>query len=154
MNKIYDNDMIEDAASNKTANVSFSTRCKAILSKKKKNRVAISEAASYVTAMNMHHKKFVRENECVIVASNYFGSTVKYTPESMIVQRYHKGRYFVDQDPITDFNQYVGNGVLTSYSVTIERMLMSSSPSGWQLQAAFYDDERTNDVFIHFIKTP
>jgi hypothetical protein len=152
MNKIYDNDMIEDAASNKTANVSFSTRCKAILSKKKKNRVAISEAASYVTAMNMHHKKFVRENECVIVASNYFGSTVKYTPESMIVQRYHKGRYFVDQDPITDFNQYVGNGVLTSYSVTIERMLMSSSPSGWQLQAAFYDDERTNDVFIHFIK--
>jgi hypothetical protein len=58
---------------------------------------------------------------------------------------------FADLDPILDINQYVENGVFSSYSVSIERMFMKSS-SSWQLQADNYDDNRNNDVFVRFIK--
>jgi len=73
---------------------------------------------------------------------------VFYTPEGIVTQRYHKGR--VDfEDPIMDFNSYTQNGVLTSYSVNIERMLLKDT-SKWTLQSGAY--ESRNEVFLHFVK--
>jgi len=151
MTKIFANELINDAASNKTAKLSLQARCSALLSKKKKNRVSISELATYATGQNMWHKRVARENALTIVAKNFLGNDVTYTPVSIITQTYHKGRISGGDDPAMDINQYIQNGVFTSYSVILERMFMNPTQQ-WELQSATYDDKPNNEVFIHFVK--
>jgi hypothetical protein len=149
MNSINNKQDNDNAACNKTAlkTNTFRAKCSALISRKKKNRIAISDAASYATCQNMWHKRVAQETNVTIVAKGFLGNDVCYTPQSIVTQRYHKGR--VDEDPVMDFNQYTQNGVFTSYSVNIEREFFKNI-NKWKLQSATY--ETRNDVFIHFVK--
>jgi hypothetical protein len=125
--------------------------CKSILALKKKNRGAVRELGYEAVGMNMYHKRCARENVLTIVAKNYFGSDVEFTPESITTQTYHKGRNTDLKDPVLNVDNYIKFGVVTSYNVITEESLMKSK-SNWELQSLNFDDDGTNKVFLHFVK--
>jgi hypothetical protein len=125
--------------------------CKSLLALKKKNRGAVRELGYEAVGMNMYHKRCARENVLTIVAKNYFGSDVEFTPESITTQTYHKGRNTDLKDPVLNVDNYIKFGVVTSYNVITEESLMKSK-FNWELQSLNFDDDGTNKVFLHFVK--
>jgi hypothetical protein len=55
-----------------------------------RKRKIFVEVGQFVTASNMHYKKVARDSN-VTIKTNFLGSDVEYTPESIRVARYHKG---------------------------------------------------------------
>lgn len=115
-------------ASNKTVIKTLQHR----ISKMLNNKVAVSNVAHDTVHQHMRHKQYVRKTGNHLIAKNFLGSDVLYTPESLVTKRYHKGIEQVKPhlvkkqmkrgrpDPTVDFPRLNRHGVCVSVSKVIE----------------------------------